>query len=120
MALNSKITKSALLDKLRANRDEHIDLHSKALTAYREYLERALEHELERARAGKTVDHGFLYKYPIPESHTDDFDRVIEMLENDVRDEIELTEGEFRMYFQNEWSWMKQFTVSNATYGVVA
>lgn len=118
MALNSKIAKAALIDKLRTNRDEHIELHAKALAAYQDQLQEALAAELARARARKSVDHAFLFKYPIPESHTDDFDRVIEMLENDVRDEIDLTESEFRMYFQNEWSWTKQFALSNSTYGV--
>jgi hypothetical protein len=53
---------------------------------------------------------------PIPEEHTRDFDRVIEMMEWTLNDEVELHESEFDQYVRNEWNWARSFLANTGSY----
>jgi hypothetical protein len=53
---------------------------------------------------------------PMPEDHTDDYERAIKMLDLDVREDIELTEQEFAQYVLDDWGWKDQWTTTNSAY----
>lgn len=118
MELNSKMNRSELLDTLRTNRDEHVALHKKALVRYEAALVKELKKQLARAEAKKKVNHSFLFKFPVPESHEASFNQVIDLLEHDVRDEIELSRADFQRFMRNEWEWSNQWATTNSTYNV--
>ncbi|KKL71557.1 hypothetical protein LCGC14_2093750 [marine sediment metagenome] len=112
----NKITveKVELLEVLRTNRATHRAKFDKAQEVYRERVIRELETSLRRARAGDRVEH--YIRLPIPEDHTDDYNRVVEMLEMHKYDSVELTQSEFQCYVQDEWGWLKTFAANTTSY----
>ncbi len=109
-----KVMKSELLAKIGANREQHRNEFEKALAGYRERCIEELEARLVDLRAGRRFD--VAIRLPVPEDHTDDYNRVITMLEMSVDDEIEIYEQEFSQYVMDQWSWKGAFTTTNATY----
>jgi hypothetical protein len=53
---------------------------------------------------------------PEPEDHTDDYDRVLTMIEMSINDTVELSENEFAMYVMDQWDWKQSFTESTYRY----
>jgi hypothetical protein len=100
--------------KLRENRDSHHDQFEKAWQGYCKMVRAELEHKLERIKAGKPIDR-YLGHTP-PEDHTGDYDDVIAMLEMMLDESIELTQGQFKQYVQDDWGWKEQWVTSNTAY----
>ncbi len=51
-----------------------------------------------------------------PENHSNDYERVIRMMQASVYDEVRLTEQEFDTYVLNNWEWKKNFIANNSAY----
>ena len=51
-----------------------------------------------------------------PENHSNDYERVIRMMQASVYDEVRLTEQEFDTYVLNNWAWKKNFVANNSAY----
>jgi hypothetical protein len=109
-----KIPRAALLDKLRANRDQHRDVFLEALEGYRTYLVKELERRLDEVKNGMKVDH--LIRIDEPQDHTKDYDRVIQMAEMSVDDIIELNARDFAQFVMDEWGWKQEFIATAGTY----
>lgn len=97
---------------LKKNRKDHRETYEKALERYRELAVREFEKNIRQVKKGKPVRRALAL--PLPEDHTKDYDRTLEMLEWEVGDEVELTEYEFQQYIQDDWGWKQSFT-SNTT-----
>ena len=110
------VKKSEFLNAVKDNRDHHRQVFEKAIEAYRSRAVELLEEHIERVKSGSLERVAVVL--PLPQDHTDDYDRVIAMMEMDVRDEIELHESEFSRYVLDEWGWKQEFTTTNASYGV--
>lgn len=115
---NITVTKPALLEKLRANRDEHRAVFEAAMEGYREYAIAQLDRRIALLREGKTIEEN--YRVPIPEDHTDDYDRVIGMLEMDTAATVDLDESQYACYVDNDWAWARNFAVTNSGYTQLA
>lgn len=112
-----RLNKDALLTKLRENRKNHRAIVEDAWKGYKAEVIRQLEKQLKRARKG--VKKQIFVHIPIPEDHTDDYDRVIAMLEMDVRAEFDVSETEFENYVRDKWKWSGQFAATNSTYSMM-
>lgn len=112
------VNKSALIEKIKENRAEHKDLYDKAVAIYKERFireaEKFLTESLEHAKRGEPF--GQFVRLPVPEEHTEDFDRALEMLEWSLDEEIALEEHEFANLVQNEWGWARSFMQNTASY----
>lgn len=113
-----RVKKTELLEKLKANRDEHRQIFLEALDGYHEAAMAALEERIKEAKENKRVNLFFTLEQPVDQ--TKEYDRVIKMLEMSVDDEVELTQQEFANYVMDDWSWMGQFLASNAQYSQTA
>ena len=113
---NSQITvkKADLLTKLYVNRSLHMEALAIALVGYRDKSISKLKKMLKAAEAGESFD--TKTGLPVPEDHTKDYDRVIQMLEMCVADEITITENQFRQFIQDEWNWAASWKMSNSGY----
>lgn len=109
-----RVNKATLMEVLITNRDEHREIFEKAQERYRERFIEELDRRLQDARAGRQIDQ--YIALPVPEDHTEDYVRVIQMLELSLDDEIMLTEADARMYVQNQWSWAASFTANSTSY----
>jgi hypothetical protein len=113
-----KVERIALLMAIKGNRDAHRAVFLKAQEGYRNMMIEELDRMLQDAKEGKQIRR--TVSLVEPQDHTEDYDRVITMLEMSVDKEIEIDAGSFDQYVRDRWSW-KQFTDStNALYAARA
>jgi uncharacterized membrane protein len=99
---------------LHENREKHRAVFLDAVEGYRKLVVQHLERALEDAKRGRQIrTHVELAE---PMDQTRDYDRVIRMLEMEVRSEVEVTEVEFAQYVMDDWSWKRQFLATNLGY----
>lgn len=108
------VDKHKLLATLGANREAHAAAYQEAMVKYREKSIEFFELAMEKIRSGGEVERTL--RLPMPEEHTDDFDRVIEGLTWQDSDMVELTEGEFEELVRNRWGWHKTFVQNTTSY----
>lgn len=115
---NITVDKANLLSTLRANRDAHHAEYEEAVEVYKRRFVVEAQHfaddAINRSKAGIPFD-AFMW-LPVPEEHTDDYDRVIALMEWELADTVELSESDFRCYVLNEWGWMSSFTANTRSY----
>lgn len=56
------------------------------------------------------------YHLPKPDDHSEDYARALRKLELSADDVIELDEGEYRQYVEDEWAWQRAFKHLVGTY----
>lgn len=108
------VHKAELIDRIRLNRDQHRAVFEKAIQGYHDELKRELADRLDRLIKGQHIDkHIALLE---PEDHTEDYDRVLDMLEMSVDDEVTITAQEFAQYVRDDWAWKRQWVATNSAY----
>lgn len=112
----SKVTvkKAELLEAMRANRTKHEAEYAEALAGYHVLVVERLKKMLAKAEERQLKDQsvGLLE----PENHTEDYERVIRMLEMSTAEEISITEHQFSQYVLDKWNWQKAFKTLSAQY----
>lgn len=109
-----KVKKDELLTKVKANREEHRNLFLKAQEGYRKLVIKELDQMLADARDGKPIRRSISLAEPV--DHTQDYDRVIAMLEMSTDDIIEMHSTEFDMYVLDKWEWSRMAMLTNTQY----
>lgn len=108
------VQKDKLVETLTANRDAHRAIFEEALEGYKTRSVELLEEHIERINKGKVER--IVVSLPVPEDHTDDYDRALTSLEWSIFDEVELTMREFDQYVRDNWSWKNEFTATTSLY----
>ena len=108
------VDKAKLMQTLVENRAKHRDTYFKAIEVYRAKAIEIFEEQLEALKAGKLPERSL--RLPLPEEHTADYDRAVEMLHWHEGDTVELTEREFAQYVQDDWGWRQTFTANTTSY----
>lgn len=108
------VQKDKLVETLTANRDAHRAIFEEALEGYKTRSVELLEEHIERIKKGKVER--IVVSLPVPEDHTDDYDRALTSLEWSIFDEVELTMREFDQYVRDNWSWKGEFTATTSLY----
>ena len=106
------VEKAKLVEILKTNRDDHNEKYKIAFEGYSKKFIAKIEKMLAKAKAGTIPSRRYLDTLDKPENHAEDYDRVLEMLEMHVGDQIELQHGEFRCYVKDEWNWQDRFVRS--------
>jgi hypothetical protein len=109
-----RIDKDALRERVQANRDQHRELYEKAIEGYRKTVIDWFNDQVDRAKAGKSYETYF--SMPKPEDHTDDYDRVLDMLDMSIESNFELSQQEFAQYVRDDWGWKREFTATSSNY----
>lgn len=110
-----EVRTAELLKKIIANRDTHRAEFEKAWEGYKKVVTAWFEKRLEDLKAGHDF-YTVMYRDPIPQDHTDDYNRIIAMLEMETREVIKISEAQFANYVLDDWAWSQAFTTSNAVY----
>lgn len=110
--VNVKVTE--LLEKVQANRNTHFATFEKACGAYRERAIAELDASLAQAKKGGKITR--FISLPEPENHTDDYDRVIAMLQMSQDKIIEISEHDFSTYVMDNWAWSAAFARNTMSY----
>lgn len=108
------ISREALLDKLRKNREAHNAIAVEAAAGYRKMAIRELAAMKRQAMAGKQFPSCLTLVEPA--DHTKEYDRAIKMLEMSIDENIRLPEADFQCFVMDEWRWKVNFETSNMTY----
>lgn len=103
-----------LIATLEGNRTKHAADYQAAIVKYREKALEWFEANLEIVRKGGQIEHNL--RIPIPEEHTEDFDRAIEALTWHTEEEIELVEQQFDELVRNQWGWHRTFIQNTTSY----
>lgn len=115
---NIKVKKYDLLEILKKNRAEHRDAFLAAQGKFRETAIKVLDEELAAAREGRPFVLARITALIQPSDHTDDYDRVIGMMNMHIEQEVDLAEHEYKCYVDDDWGWMGQFATEASHYGV--
>lgn len=112
--MNVVVNKTELLNVLRENRDAHRAIFLEALEAYKEKSIELLEKQIQNLEKGK-----FPIRYSnllIPEDHTEDYNRIISMLQMDIRKEFKLEENDYASYVLDDWQWKAAWLSNTLSY----
>lgn len=101
------VKKENLEEVVASNLENHAEKFEEAYKAYEEKAISLLEESLAKAKTKGIiqVDFGLVR----PQDHTDDYRRVLNMLNMSVEDEIPLEYHEFEQLVEDKWGWHKQF-----------
>lgn len=108
------VNKARLAATLGANRTAHAAQYQEAMVKYRARAIAWFNEACDKAVAGGEIER-YLH-LPVPEEHTDDFDRAIEALDWHQGDDIELEEHQFEELVRNRWNWHKTFMQNTTSY----
>lgn len=111
---NVTVKRDDLLSKVRTNRDAHRDLFLKAQVGYRAAVIAELDKMLAEARDNKPIRRAI--QLPEPIDRTQDYDRVIAMLEMSADKEVILQAHEFDQYVLDNWQWKAMAAFTNSSY----
>jgi hypothetical protein len=109
-----KIKKEKLREIVQKNRDGHRALWEEAYDGYQRAVISALEENLAlfKAKKAKRVS---INEAP-PEEHIDDYDEMLRKLELSEDEVVVLDSEDFSRYVMDDWSWKRNWSVSNAKY----
>lgn len=112
-----RVNKEALLDILKSNKATHTATVAAAREAFRDRVIATLDTHLGMARSNKPLGQEILHiNLPVPEDHTDDYTKVIRMLELSLDDEIMLSDYDHARLVMDEWDWGRSFTANTTSY----
>lgn len=106
--------KDKVVEIVRSNRNTHRAMFDEAMEGYENHSIELLQQHIERIKKGKRER--ISVALPVPEDHTDDYDRVLSILEHDIRLEVELDARSFDQYIRDNWSWKREFIETAGTY----
>ena len=108
-----EVRKADLIAKIKENRDKHIIDYNEAVVSYRKEAKKQL------AEQKKALDRGELnirVQLITPIDMTSEYNKRIEMFEWDIKDVVELSQGEFNEYILDELDFAINARLSNMTY----
>lgn len=108
------INRNELLEAVKTNRAAHVAEYAEAARNYRETVLGALTDRHTAIANGEPIS--LLFNLPAPQDHTDDYDRVIRMLEMSVDENCTLDAYEFDCYVRDNWTWSAATKMINASY----
>ena len=112
--LKVTVDRETLMDRVAQNRDAHRSTFEEALEAYRSRAISELEKRIDSIRRGKKID--VYIRLPEPEDHTEDYERVLDMLAMHNEPEIVISNDDFARFVRDDWDWKEQWTTTNAYY----
>jgi len=109
----TKVDKAKLIAKIKENKENHIVEYDKAIIAYKEEALKQLRAQIERVEEG-ALDAKLDLITPI--NNAESYDKIIEMFEWEVEDQVVLEQDEFNEYVQDETEFAMQAKFSNTFY----
>ena len=103
-----------LLVQVEGNYAKHRDKFEEAMAGYKELALKYLNEQIERIKFNAPEQ--VIVSLPMPEDHSDDYQRVIEMLKWSEDTTLELNEQEFSTYVLDQWGWQQGFAQTYAMY----
>lgn len=112
------VNKAKLIEIMEKNREAHHQIVVEAQEGFRERVIERLDEMLKMAADGKRID--INVGLQMPQDYTKEYDRVIGMLKLDINETVELDQGQYANWVQDEWNWSRGFTTANSFYSATA
>ena len=109
-----KVKKEKLLTILKENMERHKKIFLDALKGYRKIVIEILDKNIAKAKSGGKIITYVSLKEPVDQ--TQDYERVIGMLQMADDIIVELSEADYTRYVLDNWSWSEQFYTTNSGY----
>lgn len=107
------VKKTELIAKIKENKESHIAEYEKAVEAYKVEAKRQLREQTKKLRNGE-LD---LYLNLVsPVNNSSEYDKIVKMFEWELKDEVELSQGEFNQYVLDELPFSIRAKSLNNTY----
>jgi hypothetical protein len=120
------MSRTRLIEKLKANREEHALIYEEAKAGYAKAVDKALGDLAHKAERMTADDYDYsdlvegLNELTKPSSHLKAYDESIEMFEWDEVENVQLKFSEFRKLVLDKWDWQRGFLANNAGYSASA
>ena len=112
----------ALRKILVTNKEKHKADFEKAWSAFVRTVIAKLKETLKQIEKGRIKDFkktlNSLAYMPVPQNHTESYDRAIAMLDMHQEPVVILTDGDYQQYIEDNWRWKQEFQTTSASYGV--
>jgi len=108
------VSKQELIKKIKENKEKHKVEYAKAVEAYKLEAKEQLEDRLAKLATGDTKLSPVSLVSPVDNS--EEYDKLVTMFEWEIKDEVELSQGEFNEYIFDETPFAKVASLSNLTY----
>ena len=108
-----KVVKADLIKKIVENKEAHIKAYAKAEIAYKKEALKQLAELTEKVNNG---DMSIRLNLTTPVDNRKNYDKIIDMFEWDVNDEVELSQDEFNEYILDETEAARHAMLSNSMY----
>ena len=134
------VNRNNLLEKLKANRDQHQKAYRESVAGYRQAALKKLKEKVARAQASILDNEAMIaakierfdpenplgdrvivisqtdFSLEVPRDHTKSYDVAIQMAEWEVGENIELTQSQFQCFVMDDWDWKEKFQHLNVSY----
>ena len=107
------LKKEDLIEKIKENKEIHVKEFEEAVVAYKEEALKQLGRQTEKVKEGCLEAKLDLIT---PVNNAENYDKILQMFEWDVRDEVELSQNEFLEYVQDETEFAVAAKFSNTYY----
>lgn len=108
-----KLNKAKLIEKIEENKQKHIKDYEEAVIAYRKKAQELLDKTIKELSDG-SLKIGITLVTPV--NRANEYDKVIEMFNWELNDEVELTQSEFNEYIHDDNSASRASYLTNSTY----
>lgn len=108
-----RVEKQKLIDKIKENKKNHINEYKQAVIAYKKEALKQLAELIDKVNNGE-LDISLNLITPVDSS--DNYDKILEMFEWEVEDQVDLEQNEFIEYVQDETDFARQAKLSNTAY----
>ena len=109
-----KVNKEKLLKVLKENLSRHKEIFLDAMKGYRKKAIELLDANIEQAKSGGKIRTFISINQPVDQSQ--DYERVIGMLQMADDALVDLSEGDYSRYVLDVWAWSGNFYTTNSAY----
>lgn len=108
------VDKAKLIEQIKANKVQHKKEYDEAVIAYREEAKKQLEDRLVQLATGDLKLKVVSLTSPVDNS--EEYDKLVKMFKWEIKDQVELSQGEFNEYIFDETPFAKMSRASNTFY----
>jgi HAMP domain-containing protein len=108
-----KVNKAKLIAKIKENKEAHIIAYAKAVDAYKKEALKQLAELTKKVEAG---DMSIRLNLTTPIDNVKSYDKILDIFEWEIDDEVELEQKEFNEYVQDETESARHAMMSNSMY----
>jgi len=108
-----------ILEKLKENRQKHIEIYHEAMKNYKSKVIELLKEKIEEVNSSEKIE-AISFHLALPQSFVKEYDMAIRALEYNVDDTIQLDQDQIEKYINDNWQWMDTFLVGSMNYSAQA